>query len=173
MLILGGAFLNTKTLTQTALCTAFITVCSWLIIPGAVPFTLQTFGVFFTLFILGPKHGGSAVLMYILLGAAGLPVFSGFGAGLGVLCGPTGGYIFGFLAMTACVLIFEKFCSYKVLPIILGLLICYAFGTIWFSIVGGVSFFEAITVCVIPFVLPDLIKLALARALYIKLRRFL
>ena len=72
-------------------------ICSWISIPMAVPFTLQTFGVFIAVGILGGKNGTLAVLIYIILGAIGVPVFAGFQGGIGVLAGSTGGYIVGFL----------------------------------------------------------------------------
>ena len=76
---------------------ALMAVCAWLTIPGEVPFTLQTFGVFAALVLLGGKRGTIAIALYLVLGAVGLPVFSGFRGGFGVLFGTTGGYIFGFL----------------------------------------------------------------------------
>ena len=77
--------------------TALITVCSWISIPTTIPFTLQTFAVFLTVALIGTKRSFISVIIYILLGAVGLPVFSGFKGGVGALLGPTGGYIIGFL----------------------------------------------------------------------------
>ena len=76
-----------------------IAVCSWITIPGPVPFTLQTFGIFCALGMLGGKRGTCSILVYILLGIIGIPVFSGFTGGVGQLLGMTGGYIVGFLLM--------------------------------------------------------------------------
>ena len=76
---------------------ALIAVCSWISVPSPVPFTLQTFAVFSAVGILGGRRGTIAVLVYLLLGAVGLPVFAGFRGGVGVLLGTTGGYIAGFL----------------------------------------------------------------------------
>ena len=84
-------------LTYMAVCAALIAVCSWISIPAAVPFTLQTFAVFCVLGLLGGKRGTVSILVYILLGAIGLPVFSGFNGGIGALLGTTGGYIIGFI----------------------------------------------------------------------------
>ncbi|MBP5250511.1 MAG: biotin transporter BioY, partial [Lachnospiraceae bacterium] len=80
-----------------AMMAAIMAVCAWITIPAAVPFTLQTFAVFLAICVLGGKNGTIAVFVYILLGAVGLPVFSGFKGGVGVLLGNTGGYIIGFL----------------------------------------------------------------------------
>ena len=86
-------------LVYMALGAVLIALCSWITIPTAVPFTMQTFAVFFILSALGGKQGTVTILVYIALGAVGIPVFSQFGAGPGVLLGNTGCYILGFLAM--------------------------------------------------------------------------
>lgn len=89
--------IDTTDITLTALYSALIAVCSWISVPAAVPFTMQTFAVFVTVGVLGGKRGTYSVLLYLLLGAAGLPVFAGFTGGVGHLFGATGGYIIGFL----------------------------------------------------------------------------
>ena len=76
-----------------------IAICSWISIPTTVPFTLQTFAVFLAVGVLGGKRGSLSVLIYILLGAVGIPVFAGFSGGFGILLGQTGGYIVGFLCI--------------------------------------------------------------------------
>ena len=76
-----------------------IAICSWISIPTTVPFTMQTFAVFFVLSALGGKRGTLSILVYVLLGAIGLPVFAQFTSGVGILLGSTGGYIVGFLLM--------------------------------------------------------------------------
>ena len=86
---------NTRKLIYTAMMTAIIAACSWISIPAVVPFTLQTFAVFCALGLLGWGWGALSVSVYILLGAFGLPVFSGFVGGVGHLVGPTAGYIWG------------------------------------------------------------------------------
>ena len=108
-----------------------IALCSWLSVPSVVPFTMQTFAVFSALLLLGGKRGFLAVGLYILLGAFGLPVFSGFRGGLGALLGPTGGYILGFL-LTALLYWILEGRLHSLIPLILGLLLCYLFGTLWF-----------------------------------------
>ena len=85
-----------------------IAICSWISIPTAVPFTLQTFAVFFVLLLLGGERGTLAILIYILLGAVGAPVFAGFNGGIGVLLGNTGGYILGFLFVGLIYMLFTK-----------------------------------------------------------------
>ena len=91
--------MTTKRMTRIALCAALLAPCAWLSVPTQPPFTMQTFGVFLTLLLLGAKDGAIAIGLYILLGAMGAPVFSGFNGGMGALLGPTGGYIAGFLLL--------------------------------------------------------------------------
>ena len=90
-------YAKTKDMAYIAVFAVLIAVCSWISIPTTVPFTLQTFAVFLTVGVLGGKRGSLAVLVYILLGCVGVPVFAGFSGGIGVLAGQTGGYIVGFL----------------------------------------------------------------------------
>lgn len=173
---------RTTDLVYTALCAALIAVCSWISIPAAVPFTLQTFAVFASLNLLGGKRGTTAVLVYILLGAVGLPVFSGFKGGPGVLLGTTGGYIIGFL-LTGIIFLFAERLFGKnrfarIPALITGLFVCYAFGTAWFMLVfarssGSVGLGTALSWCVLPFVLPDLLKLAAAILITARVKPFL
>lgn len=157
-----------------------IAICSWISIPTVVPFTLQTFAVFLAVAVLGGKRGTLSVIVYVLLGAVGLPVFSGFKGGIGVLLNTTGGYIIGFIFSALLMWAFEKAFSKKawalILSMILALALCYAFGTIWFMIVyannvGAVGLSAVLGWCVIPFVIPDLIKIALAFILSIRISR--
>ena len=127
--------LTTRDLAYTALGAVLLAVCSWLAVPAPVPFTLQTFAVFCVLELLGGRRGTLAVLVWLLLGAAGLPVFSGFRGGLGALLGATGGYLLGFLLTGLVYWLFERFSrrgALRVPALVLGLLLCYAFGTLWF-----------------------------------------
>lgn len=157
-----------------------IAICSWISIPTVVPFTLQTFAVFLAVAVLGGKRGALSVIVYVLLGAVGLPVFSGFKGGIGVLLNTTGGYIIGFIFSALLMWAFEKAFGKKawavILSMILALALCYAFGTIWFMIVyannvGAVGLSAVLGWCVIPFVIPDLIKIALAFILSIRISR--
>lgn len=172
--------LRTKDLTLIAVFAALIAVCAWITVPATVPFTMQTFGVFLAAGLLGGKRGALAVAVYILLGAAGLPVFAGFRAGIGVLFSSTGGYIIGFLAaaltMWAITLRFGDGKRALSAAMAAGLLVCYAFGTAWFMLVyarssGPVGLFTALGWCVFPFVLPDALKIALALAVCLRLKR--
>ena len=126
--------IRTKDIALIALFTALLAVCSWISVPTAIPFTMQTFGVFLTIGLLGGKRGTAAILTYLLLGAVGLPVFSGFTGGIGHILGPTGGYILGFILTALLMWLAEALMgkSLKVLAasMVAGLIICYAFGTV-------------------------------------------
>lgn len=147
---------------------AVIAVCSWISIPTAVPFTLQTFAVFCTLGILGGRLGTTAIFLYILIGMAGLPVFSGFNGGFGALLGATGGYIIGFvftgLIYLAVTKIFGEKPAVMAVAMLSGLAACYLVGTLWYVLVYSKDsdFLSAAAICIAPFVIPDLVKLALA-----------
>ncbi len=160
-----------KTYVLISLFTAIIAVCSFITVPAAVPFTLQTLGIFTALSVLGGKRGTVCTVLYILLGILGIPVFSGFSAGLGHLLGATGGYIIGFIFLSLTYLIItavfgNKF-TVKAVGLVSGLLICYLFGTLWYMAVylktlTTDAFISTLSVCVLPFIIPDLIKIALA-----------
>ncbi|SHJ03877.1 biotin transporter BioY [Parasporobacterium paucivorans] len=154
-----------------ALCVALITICSWISLPFAIPFTLQTFAVFVTAGLMGVRKGVLSILVYILLGAVGVPVFAGFRAGFGVLAGNTGGYLIGFVfsvIVTAGIIrAFGRKVTVMALAMVAGLLVCYAFGTAWFmyfyaASAGTIGLFTALSWCVFPFIIPDLIKIAIA-----------
>jgi biotin transport system substrate-specific component len=123
-------------LTYMAVGAALTAVCSWISIPSTVPFTLQTFAVFCVLSLLGGKRGTVSIVIYILLGAVGMPVFAGFTGGIGILLGTTGGYIIGFILMGLLFWLAEHFFGnalpVRIVSMLAGLLVCYAFGTGWF-----------------------------------------
>lgn len=157
---------RTRKLSRIALGAAALTLCAWIAIPTPVPFTMQTMAVFTVAALLGPKQGCAAVGVYLLLGAVGAPVFSGFRGGPQVLLGATGGYLIGFLlcafvtGWTA-----RRWKDDRILAIgmAVGMLLCYAFGTALYSLLytdGGVK--TILMTCVVPFLLPDGIKLFLS-----------
>ena len=163
--------MRTRDLARAALFAALIAICSWISIPTAVPFTLQTFAVFLALGVLGGKLGTLSVAVYLLLGAVGLPVFAGFQGGLGALLGTTGGYLAGFLLTALTVWGAErrlgKSAPLFLVSCLLGLALSYLFGSVWLAAVyaapsGPVGLVTVLGWCVFPFVLPDLAKLALA-----------
>lgn len=175
-----AAKIRTRDIAYIAIFTALMAVCSWISIPTAIPFTLQTMGIFLAVGLLGGKRGTIAVLAYVLLGAVGAPVFANFSGGAGILMGQTGGYILGFIASALVMWALERFLGGRLwglgLSMVLGLLVCYAFGTAWFMVVypmGGesVTLWTALTWCVFPYVVFDLLKIALALTLTSQLRR--
>lgn len=161
--------MKVKDLVYIAIFTSIICVMSLITIPSTVPFTLQTLAIFIAIFMLKPTDALISVLLYILLGAIGLPVFSNFNSGFGVLAGPTGGYIIGFIIMPIVGYIIKN----KTITCIVGLVICYTIGTIWFLVFNTSnihSFWEVLLICVIPFIIPDALKLLLAYFLHRRLK---
>lgn len=175
---------KTQDMVYIALFAVLIAICSWISIPTPVtmPFTLQTFGVFVTVGVLGGKRGTVSIFIYLLLGAIGIPVFSNFTGGLGILLGNTGGYIAGFLLAALFMWGMEKLLGQKkwvlALSMFLGLLICYTFGTFWFMFVygrssGEIGLLTALGWCVFPFILPDLAKIAMALLFCKKIKKMI
>ena len=159
------AGMKIRNMVRCGLFAALLALCAWLSVPaGSTVFTLQTFGVFLTLLVLGGKLGTASIGVYILLGAVGLPVFSGFRGGLGVLLGATGGYIWGFLGTALVYGLTEKLWKKPILSCVLGLLVCYGVGTAWLAGVyaPGVGLWAVLLQGVVPYILPDGIKLLLA-----------
>ena len=111
-----------------------IALCSWISVPATVPFTLQTFAVLLVCDLLGGRWGLVSVLLYLLLGAVGFPVFSGFSGGLGHLLGMTGGYILGFVLSALVMALMQRLLPrrrvFTLLSMALGLLACYAAGSV-------------------------------------------
>jgi biotin transport system substrate-specific component len=174
---------RTVDMAYIALFAVLMAVCAWVTIPipgTLISFTLQTFAIFTALLTLGGRRGTYAVLVYLLLGLVGLPVFSGFQGGPGVLLGATGGYIIGFVGsalvywlMTAKL---GDSLPVAVVACVVGLAVCYAFGTVWFLKVytsGPMDLATALSWCVTPFIIPDLCKLALATLLSKRVKKFL
>lgn len=174
--------LSTREMAYIAICVALISICSWISIPFTVPFTLQTFAVFLVLLLLGGKNGTISIIIYILLGAVGLPVFSGFRGGIGMLFGTTGGYIWGFIIIGIIYWISQRFKNTNdiktLIVMIIGLFACYTLGTVWFMIVyarssGPAGIITALSWCVFPFIIPDIIKLTLSLFLSKKIKPFM
>lgn len=163
--------IKTIDLAYIALGAVMIAICSWISIPTTIPFTMQTFAVFFVLSVLGGKRGTLTIIVYILLGVIGIPVFAQFTSGLGVLLGSTGGYIVGFVFMGLIYWIimelFGKKLYTEIFAMLFGMVILYSFGTAWFMIIyaqtnESIGLAMVLAWCVIPFIIPDLIKLTLA-----------
>lgn len=170
---------TTRDMAYVGIFAVLIAVCAWISIPTTVPFTMQTFGIFAAVGLLGGRRGSMAVLVYILLGAVGLPVFAGFSGGAGMLLSTTGGYIVGFWASALVYWLITAHMGTRpavmAMAMVAGLIACYALGTVWFMQVyaqsaGPVGLMTALGWCVFPFVVPDLCKIALALWVSCKLR---
>lgn len=165
--------MNTKKLVLISLFASLIAVLSQMSIPmpSGVPLTLQTFAVTLTGVVLGYKIAPIAVLVYIALGAASVPVFSNFKGGLQVLFGSTGGFIFGFV-------FFSLFCGIrlkekKITEILLccsGLLICHILGTLQFSILSNISFVKCLSIVSLPFIPKDILSVISGYLIGIKIK---
>ena len=161
---------RTRSIVLCGLSIALLSVGAAIILPlGPIPFTLQSLMLILVSLILTPKEAIVAVGGYLLLGAIGLPIFSGLTGGFGVLLGPTGGFLIGFfmavLLTSLLRLVFEKkisslrrFLILDVFSILIIILVYYSLGTLWFMYLTGSTIVTALTLCVIPFVVPDVIK---------------
>ncbi|MBO4831906.1 MAG: biotin transporter BioY [Oscillospiraceae bacterium] len=180
----GTKKLTVRDMAEVGLFTAVLVICSWISIPSTVPFTLQTLAIFLSAGLLGTRKSVAAVIVYILLGAAGVPVFSGFRAGIGTILGPTGGYMIGFIPAViiagAGISRFGRSFPVMAASMSAGLIVCYAFGTLWFAFVytgaanvTGIG--SILSMCVVPYIVPDAVKIILAailsRRIYPLIRR--
>lgn len=171
---------KTKDIVLIALFAVLIVVCSWISIPSVVPFTMQTFAVYLTLNYLGAKRGTVSIFIYLCLGLIGVPVFANFHSGIGALFGVTGGYMLGWLLSGLVMWLSEKLLGTKIwaqaISMLAGLIVCYIAGTAWFMVVyarntGPIGIWSALLWCVIPFMIPDLLKLGLALWLSQRLKK--
>lgn len=172
-------FLTLQDMTLGAVFAIVIAICSFIQLPfGPIPFTLQTFGVCITAGILGLKRGTLSIIIYIILGIIGLPVFRGAG-GIGVLVGPTGGFIMGFIVTAIIIgLVSDKTRNnrnrviYIFVSTLLGDLICLLIGCVQYMIVANVNFIVAFIYCVAPFIITDIIKIILSTIVILRVRTF-
>ncbi len=159
---------RTANLVSIAMMTAIVCVLGPIAITipmSPVPISLGSLGLYIIIYILGPKRGAISCLLYILLGLAGTPVFTGFTGGVAKLFGPTGGYIIGYLPMTLIIGFFiEKFEKkwIQFAGYIVGTAVLYLFGTLWLAISAEMGFYAALFAGVIPFIPGDIAKMAAA-----------
>ena len=174
------ASIRVKQLTLTAMTAALICIFSPLSIPiGPVPISLATLAVMFAGAFLGPVRGTASAAVYLLLGMAGLPVFAGFRGGIGVIAGPTGGFLIGYLPLVAICGLGTLFAAQKLwiravswtALCIAGTAVLYAIGTAWFCAVTGSTLTAAIAVCVLPFLPGDALKIAACVILTLSLKQ--
>lgn len=170
--------MNIKQIVLVGMFAALLAIISpfQIILPfSPVPITLQIIGVTLAASILGSKLGSLSIIIYIVLGAIGLPIFAGFKSGVPTLVGPTGGYIIGFIVSAYFIGRFieiKKDLSffYVFFINIIGLLLVYTIGTIQLSFVYTHSFTKALTVGVIPYIIPDLVKLIFSSILIVQVQ---
>lgn len=165
---------RTYDMVYIAVFAVLMAICSWISIPTFVPFTMQTFAVFLAIGVLGGRRGTIAVIVFVLMGTVGIPVFSGFTGGLGILLGTTGGYIIGFIFSALIMWGMEKTLGRKTwvlaISMLLGMAVYYVFGTVWFMAVyakesGAIGLGTVLSWCVVPFIVPDIVKIVLALTL--------
>ena len=177
---------NLYKLILTGIFAAVVAVCSWISIPlpfTQVPVNLAILGVLLAGGLLGSKYGALSLIIYILIGAVGVPVFAGFGAGLGTLAGPTGGYIVGYVlcaavaglgASSSAASKISKHPSLRLAAFMaLGVAACYTFGTIWYVLLMKTSLWVGLISCVFPFIPLDAIKIAGALFLVKRLHKLI
>lgn len=168
---INSSIRNTKTysLVVTALMAAVTCILAPLSIPiGPVPISLTNFAIYLSLYVLDWEKGTISYLVYLLIGLVGVPVFSGFTGGVAKLAGPTGGYIIGFIPMAIIAgIAIDKFRRrwIHLIGMIIGTVVCYAFGTLWFCLQSGTPVMSALSICVFPFIPGDLIKIIIAIAI--------
>ena len=165
-----------KELAVTGILAAILCVFAPFSLPlGAIPLSFATLAVFLISCLATPTKCVAAVIIYILFGAAGIPVFSGFTGGFQQIAGLTGGYIIGYIPCAFIVsLLINKFPDKKSLypvSMMIGTVICYILGTAWYSLQTATDFWASLAVCVLPFVIGDTIKIILASVLGITLRK--
>jgi biotin transport system substrate-specific component len=162
---------KTLQITQTALITSLIAVSAQIAIPFfTVPLTLQTFAVCLAGFLLGPCYGVASVLIYLSLGTLGAPVFAGLQGSFGVILGPTGGFLIGFLAISLFCGISSKNGFFGVFFPLFGIIFCHFLGILWFSRTTGNSFLAAFLLSFLPYLLKDILSCFLAKILSKKLK---
>ena len=172
--------MKTKKMILFGLFAALTAVCSMISIPlpfTPVPINLATLSIFLAGGLLGSKGGAVSQTVYVLLGAVGLPVFHNFTGGMGILTGPTGGYIIGYIAGAWLIgLIIEK-SGHKLFQIAAGMAagmaVCYALGTLWFMFLTGTGLTAALMMCVVPFLIGDAVKIIAGTILVKKLYKLI
>lgn len=157
--------------TEIAMFVVILIICSWISIPTVIPFTMQTFAIFLAICVLGGKKTSMVVFIYLLMGSIGLPVFSGFCGGAGCLVGNTGGFLVGFFIASLVIWGLEHIVGLnswiRWIQMTVCIMICYFIGVVWYMAITQIPFYSEtvmpiISVYVLPFVIPDGIKMILA-----------
>lgn len=157
---------------RIALFSSLMAISSFISIPTPIPITFQTFALFLMCDCLPYTQACISVLVYLTLGIMGLPVFAGFQSGVGTLLGPTGGFLIGYLFVALLYGLLSKLSMQKSLRFlfaIISLILLYLFGGLWYAYLYGGS--HVLTVCILPFIIPDILKITLALFASNRLRR--
>lgn len=163
---------------MAAFFTALTAACSIVSVPlpfSPVPVNLALLAVYLAGGLLGSKYGFLSMVIYVILGAFGVPVFHNLTGGLGIIMGPTGGFIFGYMAaafLTGFIYHKNKSTRSLLVAITAGLLACYSLGLLWFMYLTNSGLMTALALCVIPFIPGDILKIVAALALIKKLEPF-
>ena len=170
------SILSTKNLSLMALMSALLCLLAPISIPiGPVPITLSIFIIYIISYILDANSALISVFIYLLIGIVGLPVFAGYKSGLGVILGPSGGYLISYLVVVYISSYYNnKYYYNKILQLLfmfITLILCYVCGTIWFSIFKKMTFIESLFICVFPFIITDVIKIIAACMLGNEIRK--
>ncbi len=160
---------TTKRMVTIALVTAITCILAPLSVPipiSPVPITLTNLVLFISFFVLEWKDALLSYIIYILIGLAGLPVFSGFSGGIAKLAGPTGGYLIGFVFLILIAgIIIDRFPHRKlpaIIGMVLGMAVTYLFGTVWLAVQMELSFTAALSVGAFPYLPGDAAKIMIA-----------
>lgn len=162
---------SVRELTLIGLTTAVLCILApfSVMLPGMIPVSLATLVIYFFPYLMGARRSAVCCLIYIVLGAVGLPVFSGFTGGITRLAGPTGGYIIGYFLIilfeSSALKRFPNFRAAHIIGMAMGTIGCYILGTVWLSISAGLSFAAALTAGVLPFIPVDAVKIAVTAML--------
>lgn len=160
--------ISVKNMATVSVNIALLAVSSWITVPFPINFTLQTLAVFIICGTFRLSVSAVSVLLYLLLGFVGVPVFSAFGSGISAFAGPTGGYLLGFLAVPFIVNAFNirtKGHTIRTISMLTALTVLYVIGALWYRLVyapSDITFVRAFCLCAVPFIVPDVLKVILA-----------
>ena len=161
--------MQVKNMVNSAIFAAVIAICAWICVPiGTTRFTLQTFAIALCLLVLGGKWGTVSIVVYLGLGLAGLPVFSGFQGGFGVLFSATGGYLPGFLCWALLFWVLTYLKASVTLSLFIGFVFCYGTAMVWTGVLYSA---DNLWLLIVPYILPDILKITGATFLSRRLKK--
>jgi len=169
---------SVRDLSYISLFATLIAVSGYILIPlpfSTIPVTAQTLAVMLTGSLLPVRHASVSLLIFLMMGIIGLPVFSGGNAGLGIIIGKTGGYLIGFLAGAALISVLKGknpgFLRLLIVNVIGGIIVIYSFGVLWLNYITGIGISKAVIFGALPFIPGDIIKIVIAALITLKLSK--